>query len=239
MEVFKTRRHRIRGGFLFPFSMSFLTAFILIGCEKTEDLTEPSTDKTCPDVPTVSYDGKTYTTVQIGTQCWLDGNIDAGIMISGYKEQTDNDTLEKYCYNNDPANCTIYGGLYQWNEAMRYTTSPGTGGICPPGWHIPTFKEYQTLSVNVSECACALKAVGQGTRDGIGTNASGFQALLAGFRDDKGFFAQAGSFGFFWSSTEYDFAYTRYMELDSPTSVISLFYSFNKRYGFSVRCLRD
>ena len=88
----------------------------------------------CPGIPTVTYAGKTYNTVQIGSQCWLKENLDVGTMInstsSGY-QQTNNSIIEKYCYDNNPANCETYGGLYEWPEAMQYSTTPGTKGICP------------------------------------------------------------------------------------------------------------
>ncbi|MCK7527278.1 MAG: fibrobacter succinogenes major paralogous domain-containing protein [Ignavibacteriales bacterium] len=54
-------------------------------------------------------------------------------------------------------------------------------GICPEGWHIPTLSELQILSNIVKVEVNALKAVGQGSGDGAGTNTSGFSALLVGF----------------------------------------------------------
>jgi uncharacterized protein (TIGR02145 family) len=74
----------------------------------------------CPGTPTVEYAGKTYNTVQIGSQCWLKENLDVGTMIPGSLEQKNNGTIEKYCYNDSIENCTTYGGLYQWAEAMEY-----------------------------------------------------------------------------------------------------------------------
>ncbi|MBK7631804.1 MAG: hypothetical protein IPJ23_14080 [Ignavibacteriales bacterium] len=85
----------------------------------------------------IIYEGKTYGTVLIGTQCWMKENLNVGTMIQGNSNQSNNGVKEKYCYNNDTANCSIYGGLYQWNEAMQYVTTEGARGICPEGW-IPT-----------------------------------------------------------------------------------------------------
>jgi hypothetical protein len=118
------------------------------------------------------HQGKFYNTVKIGDQCWMAENLDVGTIITGITNQTDNGTTEKYCFNNDPLNCALYGGLYQWNEAMQYVTTPGTQGICPTGWHIPTNAEYQTFSTAVGGDGNALKAVGQGTGGGAGTNTS-------------------------------------------------------------------
>src|ERR1035437_8681946 len=63
--------------------------------------------KPCPGVPTVKYAGKTYHTVQIGSRCWLKKNLDVGTRINVTVEQTNNGTIEKYCYEDDPANCMI------------------------------------------------------------------------------------------------------------------------------------
>ena len=120
----------------------------------------PAQSIPCPGTPTVTYLGKIYNTVQIGNQCWLKENLDVGTMISGSKRQNNNDTIEKYCYNNNPAMCDTFGGLYQWNEAMQYTTTPGTKGICPSGWHIPTYSAFQTLSTSVGGDGNALKEIG-------------------------------------------------------------------------------
>ena len=35
----------------------------------------------CPRTPTVTYEGQTYNTVQIGTQCWFKENLNVGTMI--------------------------------------------------------------------------------------------------------------------------------------------------------------
>ncbi len=186
----------------------------------------------------ITYEGKTYNTVQIGSQCWLKENIDVGTMVDSFQNQTNNSTIEKYCYNNDTNNCNTYGGLYQWNEAMQYSTTPGTQGICPTGWHIPTNAEYQTLSTAVSNNGNALKAVGQGTGGGAGTNTSSFSALLSGYRDINGNFYAVGYYTYFWSSSEYSAADARAMRLIYNDSNVTFGYS-SKGYGLCVRCLKD
>jgi Fibrobacter succinogenes major domain (Fib_succ_major) len=44
------------------------------------------------------------------------------------------------------------GGLgtanYQWDELMQYDDTPGLKGLCPPGWHVPTEAEWNTLFAN-------------------------------------------------------------------------------------------
>jgi len=99
----------------------------------------------CLGTPTVTYEGQTYNTVQVFSQCWLKENLNVGMMIQSSEDMTDNDIIEKYCYDNDPTNCDIYGGLYQWWEMMQYSIQQGLQGICPPGWHIPRDEELKIL----------------------------------------------------------------------------------------------
>jgi len=188
--------------------------------------------------PTVTYAGKTYNTVTIGNQVWLKENLDVGTMIQGNQNTSNNGIIEKYCYNNDPNYCNTYGGLYQWDEAMQYTTSAGTQGICPSGWHIPTNAEFQTLAVNVGNDGNVLKAIGQGTGSGVGTNTSGFSALLAGYRNNYGDFNFLGKYAHFWGSPEYNAASAYSLSLYHSDSYIN-FYYVSKGLGFSVRCLKD
>jgi len=186
----------------------------------------------------VNYGGKAYNTVLIGNQCWLKENLDIGTRIDGNQEPTNNSAIEKYCYNDDPANCTTYGGLYHWNEAMQYVTNEGAQGICPPGWHIPTLTEFNTLKAAVNNNGNALKAIGQGGGGGAGTNTSGFSALLAGHRDYFGNFYALGVITRFWSSTEYDANYAYFLLLYDNDSNVNL-EDRSKDYGFSVRCIKD
>ncbi len=192
----------------------------------------------CEGTPTVTYGGKTYTTVEIGSQCWLKENIDVGTMIQGTDTAKNNGIIEKYCYDNNAGNCVTYGGFYQWDEAMQYVTTRGTQGICPTGWHIPTYGELSTLYDIVNHDGNALKAVGQGTGGGAGTNTSGFSALLSGYRGNNGYFNTIGGYTYFWSSSQYDATHASNVDLYSNGSGI-YFYHDNKEDGFSVRCLQD
>jgi uncharacterized protein (TIGR02145 family) len=185
------------------------------------------------------YQGKLYHTVKIGSQCWMAENLDVGSMIDSLQNAADNGTIEKYCYHNDPLNCALYGGFYQWNEAMQYTTTPGTRGICPTGWHIPTFDEFLQLYSAVGGDGNALKAVGQGSGGGAGTDTSGFSALLSGTRDQSGSFFDLGSSASFWSSTEGGALGANNMSINDNNSSVYLSWGSFKSRGWGVRCLAD
>lgn len=187
---------------------------------------------TCGDE--IRYAGKTYHTVLIGTQCWLKENLDVGTMLEGSliqttNRQTNNGIIEKYCYNNDTANCTIYGGLYQWDEAMQFITTPGARGICPEGWHIPTSTEFQTLLTTVSWDGNALLA--------SRTNSSGFSLLLSGYVHNV--FDALDNHSFNWSSNSSGVNATYMYVYGIPSSPTVGFFSNWKWYGLSVRCIKD
>jgi uncharacterized protein (TIGR02145 family) len=195
----------------------------------------------CPGEPTIQYEGITYHTVLIGTQCWLRENLNVGNKIDGALNQTNNlptNFIEKYCYDNLEANCTTYGGLYQWDEAMKYVTTEGAQGICPDGWHIPRGSELEALAVAVNWDGNALKREDQGSGSGQGTNTSGFSALLAGNRNNNGNFYLLGHDTYIWSSTEgyATSAYNLYLYDDDSNIFL---YHYDKEDGFSVRCLKD
>jgi uncharacterized protein (TIGR02145 family) len=199
---------------------------------------EPQSGSPCPGTPTVEYAGKVYNTVQIGTQCWLRENLDVGTMVLGSQEQTANDTIEKYCYDDNPVNCAMYGGLYQWSEAMQYDTTPGTRGICPSGWHLPALSEFETLSVTVGANGNALKAIGQGTGGGAGTDASGFSALLAGCRLGNWSFSYLSLHAEVWSSTRSQADIAQGLSLDFDNADVTLGQDYVS-LGFSIRCIKD
>ena len=185
----------------------------------------------------VKYGSMLYNTVLIGEQCWLKENLNVGIRIDGSLDQTDNSPnyIEKYCYDDLESNCDIYGGLYQWDEAMQYVTTEGAQGICPDGWHIPTLADFQTLSTNVNNDGNALKAVGEGTGDGTGTDASGFSALLAGMRLPG--FSFLHEFTLLWSSRiEVTDPYKLILVSNNSTIGIS---ASSKIYGVSIRCKKN
>ena len=184
------------------------------------------------------YGGETYQTLSIGNQCWFQKNLNIGLRIDSSSDQIDNNIIEKYCYNDLDASCVTYGGLYQWNEAMQYVNTEGAQGICPNGWHIPTYTELQTLVSVVNNDGNKLKALGHGTGSGSGTNTSGFSALLAGLSSSGvGFFNLLNS-TYIWSSTEQEVIYAYALFLVSVNSGPGWPYT-DQTHGFSVRCLKD
>ncbi len=197
---------------------------------------------TCGTNKVIDSQGNSYPTVLIGTQCWMAKNLNIGTQITGTTNQTNNGTIEKYCYANNASNCTTYGGLYQWDEMMQYTETAGTQGICPVGWHIPTDAQQHILDDYLSPSACDPNRVNLWSCDPAGTalksgGSSGFNGLLAGYRNTDGSFANLSTYTHFWSSTvSGSSAWSR--SLDSTNATV-LRLENDQAYGFSVRCLKD
>ncbi|MBW8051987.1 MAG: hypothetical protein FVQ77_16930 [Cytophagales bacterium] len=219
---------------------------------------------TCGDKFLDWRDGKTYSTVLIGTQCWMAENLNVGAQIPPAGNQTNNAVIEKYCHGgvnstSTEGDCSVWGGLYQWDEMMQYVTTPGTQGLCPTGWHIPTDAEWMTMEEALGMCSggtntcggtfCSGELCWRGTDQGdqlktaadcfggVNCGISGFEALLAGYRDTDGLFYSSGTYSFMWSSTE-----------SGANAWFRFLFSGNagvfrnpdvKLFGFSVRCLKD
>lgn len=231
----------------------------------------------CGDTLTDSRDSNTYATVEIGSQCWMAEYINVGTKITsctgGYvgvcttggdtlQSQTDNESIEKYCFSDTESNCTSDGGLYQWDEAMQYAAScNGTGegseacstpvqGICPTDWHIPSHYEYVALerAVCTSEtCATdfpyditttGYRGTDEGTKLKVG-GSSGFEGLFAGFRHIDGSFLNSGQAVRIWSSLESGSqpltAWRRTLNANNNVFRDNI----NKLYGVSIRCVKD
>lgn len=191
-------------------------------------------------------DGKTYTVVEIGGKEWMAENLNYGERIDGNDEQTDNQIVEKYCYNDNVSNCNTYGGLYQWDEMMQYDNTHGIQGICMNGWHLPTDDEWTALVEYLGGDDIAggkLKEKGTTHWDSPNTgatNESGFSALPSGYRKYNGYFDERGEYGYFWSSTIYGNglgAWGRY--LHSSNSKVKHNGNGAKEKGYSVRCVKD
>ncbi|SHK86827.1 major paralogous domain-containing protein [Fibrobacter sp. UWH5] len=179
-------------------------------------------------------------TVTIGKQVWMAENLNV-------------ETAEgSWCYDNKPENCEKYGRLYTWAAAMRLAAGCNEysceqayphQGLCPSGFHIPTEEEWKTLIATVGGGDVAgkkLKSRSGWRERGNGSDADGFSALPAGYRYYDGYFSNAGYYAYFWSaSQDVNGSYSAYgMYLYYILELASMF-NYNKRSGYSVRCLQN
>jgi len=203
-------------------------------------------------------DSKVYCTEKIGNQCWMVQSLNIGDYrkVSNATPWDFNTAgIQKWCKDNDAANCDIYGGMYEWWEVVcggycenlsldqaenltladesalgaygaKYTPD-GTKvkGICPDGWHLPTFNEWN-----------------------MAINNGGSKNLLDGkcwSRYNNSFHVQT----VFWSSQPYDAsgAHGAWIDLYAGITTLRLgnysshFYNYTnyRSYGHYVRCIKD
>ena len=221
-----------------------------------------ATGTPCPGMPTLTdIDGNVYNTVLIGSQCWMKENLKTtkyqnGTPIPNVTDGNSWNTLTTGAYvwyANDISWKDLYGALYNW-----YTIDD-LKGLCPTGWHVPTNNEWTSLTdfiggINsphgneLKSCRQVNSPQGGGCNttehprwiDGgqNGTDDYGFSGLPGGVRGNYGTFFNFGNFGFWWSSSEYSSSNVWFRILFSNDGCVFVDKD-DKRYGFSVRCLRD
>ena len=173
---------------------------------------------------------------------------------------------KSWCYNDSSEYCDKYGRLYTWAAAMdSVRTGCGDGmicshaepvqGICPDGYHLPSVEEFGVLIEAVGpqkEAGKIFKSTSGwaspklSNRDAVdesgdGTDAVGFTALPAGYRDYNGGFGDDGYETTFWSSTDGSKEVANFLGLAyyDRGAVWATNYVVEKRLAYSVRCLKD
>jgi uncharacterized protein (TIGR02145 family) len=177
----------------------------------------------------------------IGSQVWTKKNLDVETYRNGdiIPQVQDGNawgslTTGAWCYyDNNAANGTKYGKIYNW-----YAVNDPRG-LAPVGYHIPTDTEWTQLSDylgGVVNASSKMKST-SGWYTGNGTNSSGFSGLPGGSRYVDGSFNNIEYIGSWWSSTEAGpQAWNR--DLSYGISILSRLIN-DKEEGRSVRCLRD
>ncbi len=203
-----------------------------------------------PPVDTVSVmdiDLNVYQTVRIGNRWWLAENLKTTHYMNG-DEIPDGTGLEDYSEETEPSywfayddnqdNVSVYGRLYTWYAASD------ARNICPAGWYLPTRAEWDALMTYLGGRELAggkLKEAGTEHWDSPNegaTNESGFTALPAGSRlyyDESRFL---GSDAHWWTATHSD-EYNAWYWFVSSFSSYLMTADPDKRFGFSVRCIKD
>ena len=198
-------------------------------------------------------DGQIYRTVEIGGQTWMAENLN-------YADSSTILSLKgrNWCYNNKPEICTETGRLYTWSAAIDsiglYNGGRGVNcgysttcslpakvqGICPSGWHLPTYAEWDILFKEVGGPSIAgkiLKSQRGWSDGGNGTDNVGFSAVPVGEYVYEGF-GNDGKGTTFLSATEAEgrYAYIMYLRATNDDARMA---DDGKHYGYSVRCIKD
>ena len=128
-------------------------------------------------------DSITYKTVIIGSQIWMAENLKYN-------------ATNSYCYDSDPSKCK-YGRLYSWSSARDEQ-------LCPAGWHLPFYEEWEILSdaVGGKEIASQKLRSNKGWGKYNGIDNYHFTVRPSGYRHKdsyEGLYKQA----YFWLNGDY------------------------------------
>ena len=179
-------------------------------------------------------------------------NLNIGKMIPGAENQNDDNEIERYCYNNDTTKCDEFGGLYQWAEMMQLPSRCNTEscadliqenhkGICPEGWRLFTYDDYEIVRGYKDENGDGIKGL-RSTYGFSGTNASGFSLTGAGIRSDNGTFNGLKEKIFIFRPIEYEADAAKQAHHMRISAALDSGPSENARElktkGFSVRCVK-
>ncbi|NCU04942.1 MAG: hypothetical protein GXC73_13230 [Chitinophagaceae bacterium] len=200
-----------------------------------------------PPAPTslTDIDGNVYPVIKIANKHWINKNLDVthyrnGDTIPQVQDSATwaNLTTGAWCYyENQTANGTTYGKLYNW-YAMN-----DPRGIAPEGWHVPTNDEWTAMIDSLGGSTVSggkLKATSLWNSPNTGaTNSSGFNALPGGLRYPFLQFNHKGNWGVWWSSTPSDMSPDLgiFIRLSNDSQEIYGPHPFEKTYGYSIRLI--
>ncbi len=245
MQAFINPKYIVSCLFLMFFAFS-------ISCKKDEQDIISFEKGTLTDI-----DNNVYQTIKIGNQWWMAENLKVKTFRNGTpisQHQTNEsweDSLPSFCLFDNTESAP--GLLYNWFAINS------SDNIAPAGWHLPSDSEWQELEKYLGMSAEEAGKKGwRGDKEGDklksgnttgwisfsdvwSNNSSGFDALAGGCRLFNGVWANPGLFatGFWWTNSESSDegqAYYRYLDYKKSSIYRSI---CNKKYGFSVRCVKD
>lgn len=201
----------------------------------------------CNVTDTVSdLDGNIYHTTRIGNQTWMVENLKTTRFNNGdlIMNSPNNDHWKQAkqaaysSYNNDSTLTKDYGFLY------NYHCLKDDRNIAPKGWRIPTEDDLRILeSFLNSNTSTGVFLKEKGNLHWLpsnetGNNASGFNALPGGYRDEDGKFYMLKANGYYWTSTGSFELYhwsSRMFQAFADVRRDSVF----EQYGFSIKCIKE
>lgn len=172
--------------------------------------------------------------VKIGSQVWAKENLKVTNFRNGEPIPVVQDQNE-WSKMSTAAMCFTPEGeaLYNW-----YAVNDPRG-LAPEGWHIPSDAEWTELADFLGGDVVAGFKMKYVNPVWNGTNESGFSALPGGYRFHyNGNFSNVGYYGYWWSSSPHGSDYAWVRILYSDNGLVYRYY-FYRRYGLSVRCVRD
>ncbi len=231
------------------FAISFLILTLILTRASTADQEGREHNPMVSEIIS-DYDGNRYATVKINNRYWMAENLKAlhysdGLEIEG-----------SYAYDNDEGHVEKFGRLYTWEALVK------PNGICPQGWQVPTDTDWLELEKHLGMAPADLEDTGWRATNSEGiklkkhetdflwikysqrsVNQSGFSAIPAGVRTPKGKYMGLNKYADFWTRSEHDSekAWNRSLVwIGIHPGKAQVYRNMSpKKWGFSVRCVRD
>ena len=188
-------------------------------------------------------------------------NLNYGKMVTAETATYSDETVEKFCYNDDPWYCENgFGGLYTWSEALGLPRACDTvalgstpecpdtisnadeaqrQGICPEGWHVMNGFEWRRMPTSEGFGAKPMLSQVFGGSDDIGL------AVLLGGGYYRGKYDGLGVNIDFWvieesSDKEYAASFANTTGVSAYSSIKVNFSDIELKLSkLPVRCVKD
>jgi uncharacterized protein (TIGR02145 family) len=190
-------------------------------------------------------EGRSIKSIKIGDQNWMAENLNVshfrnGDTIPEVKTSAEwikmgTEGKPAWCYiENKSDNGSKFGKLYNWFAIID------SRGLAPEGWHVATDEEWtQLVNFLGGGVLAALKMRNTGLTDDLNSvTEGGFSGPPGGIRNSFGVFYGLGSYGYWWTASEFG-ASSAYLRILSYVSCAINFQNYDKICGASVRCIRD
>jgi uncharacterized protein (TIGR02145 family) len=232
----------------------------LFRVKKDEDTDTPPDNNAPTPIESVTIGSQVWMTKNLSLAAYRDGTPIPQVTD---QIQWANLTTGAWCwYNNDSVTyAATYGRLYNWfavagiHDAASEANPALRKELAPAGWHVPNDDEWSTMINYLDSAAFGLSSsIAGGMLKTTGTieagtglwnapnemasNASGFGGIPGGGRNWPGDFDALGSFGLWWSFSDYGFDSAFFLRLGYDFGD-AVWVGGPRSCGFSVRCIHD
>lgn len=230
-------------------SIFLVLVLVIVACSNNDDVSATKMGKSEVSTSTVARQSAIfYTTdkISIGFQNWKIKNLNVtkynnGDVIPQVQDPVAwaNLTTGAWCYyQGDLSNGIVYQKLYNWYAVHD------PRGVVPFGWHIATDADWGVMiyylgGENVAGGKLKSTATVWNLPNTGATNSTYFTGLPGGNRDQNGNFSNINNYGFFWTATDYNSVCAVSYYLSYANSVALRNFYYDKRNGFSVRCVAN
>lgn len=176
-------------------------------------------------------DSNVYAVMEVDSQMWFAENLrhKTGVFIENP--------------NNPSSN---YGLLYNWATTMNNASASGSipsnvQGVCPNGWHVPSYLEFDKLVDKFGFSAgAAMKSTTGWLNNGNGDNTSKYNALPAGWAYSSNYVG-LGETAMYWTTTDnpYDRNWVSMIAMKASDRYVTKTDTLLKTYMASCRCMKD